>query len=69
MLWIQRIRILSPSKNESKNLSPCLNPSSQPVEHALDISALLHGDDPQLVLLVDPGQEGFILEYSGVSKY
>merc|ERR1719300_1181414 len=33
----------------------------QSVKNLLDVSALLHGDDPQLVLLVDPGQEGLVL--------
>ena len=28
------------------------------LEDALDITALLHGDDPELILLVDPDQEG-----------
>merc|ERR1719391_341604 len=38
-----------------------LDTSCQSVKHLLDISALLHGDDPQLVLLVDPGQESLVL--------
>ena len=31
------------------------------LEDPLDISPLLHGDDPELVLLVHPGQEGLLL--------
>merc|ERR1712058_190289 len=38
-----------------------LDTSCQSVKHLLDISALLHGDDPQLVLFVDPGQESLVL--------
>merc|ERR1719334_2898153 len=38
-----------------------LDTSCQSVKHLLDVSALLHGDDPQLVLFVDPGQEGLVL--------
>merc|ERR1719391_1438810 len=38
-----------------------LDTSCQSVKHLLDISALLHGDNPQLVLFVDPGQEGLVL--------
>ena len=33
----------------------------EPLENALHVSALLHGDDPQLVLLVDPDQISLIL--------
>ena len=35
--------------------------TSQTIKHSLHISTLLHGDDPQLVLLVDPHQEGLLL--------
>merc|ERR1719474_2625381 len=38
-----------------------LDTSCQPVKHLLDVASLLHGDDPQLVFLVDPGQEGLVL--------
>merc|ERR1719447_1652893 len=38
-----------------------LDTSCQSVKHLLDVSALLHGDDPQLVLFVDPSQEGLVL--------
>merc|ERR1719175_446498 len=38
-----------------------LDTSCQSVKHFLDVSALLHGDDPQLVLFVDPGQESLVL--------
>ena len=34
-----------------------LDTSGQAVKDLLHVAALLHGDDPQLVLLVDPGQE------------
>merc|ERR1711989_56990 len=38
-----------------------LDTSCQSVKHLLDISTLLHGDDPELVLFVDPGQESLVL--------
>merc|ERR1711915_796012 len=38
-----------------------LDTSCQPVEHLLDVSTLLHGNDSQLVFLIDPGQEGLVL--------
>ena len=38
-----------------------LDAASKSVKHLLDITSLLHGDDPELVLLVDPGQEGLVL--------
>merc|ERR1711970_893659 len=31
------------------------------VEHSSNIASTLHGDDPELVLLVDPGEEGLVL--------
>ena len=42
-------------------LSHCTDTTGQPVKHCLHIPALLHGDDPQLILLVDPGEEGLLL--------
>jgi len=38
-----------------------LDPASQTVKDPLDISSHLHRDDAELVLLVDPGQEGLVL--------
>merc|ERR1719236_325437 len=35
-----------------------LDATGQPLEDTLDVTALLHGDDPGLILLVDPDQEG-----------
>jgi len=35
-----------------------LDASGQTLEHALNVAALLHRDDPGLVLLIDPEQEG-----------
>ena len=35
-----------------------LDAAGEAGEHSLDVSALLHGDDAGLVLLVDPHQEG-----------
>jgi len=38
-----------------------LDSTSKSVKHLHDITAFLHGDDPELVLLVVPGQEGLVL--------
>ena len=38
-----------------------LDTASKSVKHLLDITALLHGDDPELILLDDPGQKGLVL--------
>jgi len=35
-----------------------LDASGQSLENALDVTALLHGDDTELILLVDPDKEG-----------
>lgn len=34
-------------------------------EHLLHVAPLLHGDDPKVVLLVDPHQEGLIVIVPG----
>ena len=34
---------------------------AEAVEHFLHVASLLHGDDPEVVLLVDPHQEGLAL--------
>merc|ERR1719209_409081 len=39
----------------------CIDTTSKSVENSLHIPAHLHGDDPQLILLVDPGQKGLVL--------
>ena len=46
-----------------------LDPLGQPLENLFHVPALLHGDDPQLVLLVDPGQEGFLLVVEDPSSF
>ena len=38
-----------------------LDATSQTVEDSPDVSALLHGDDTELIFLVDPGEEGLVL--------
>jgi len=38
-----------------------LDATGQPLEDTLDITALLHGDDTSLILLIDPDQEGLSL--------
>jgi len=38
-----------------------LDSPGEPLEDSLDVTALLHGDDPKLILLVDPDQEGLVL--------
>ena len=37
-----------------------LDAAGEALEDALDVAALLHGDDPELVLLVDPDEEGLV---------
>lgn len=39
--------------------------SAESGEHFLHVAPLLHGDDPQVVLLVDPYQEGLIVVVPG----
>jgi len=38
-----------------------LDTPGEALEDTLDVTALLHGDDPELILLVDPDQEGLVL--------
>ena len=38
-----------------------LDPVDQQLEHAADVAAGSHGDDPEVVLLPDPHQEGLLL--------
>lgn len=38
---------------------------AEPGEHLLHVAPLLHGDDPQVVLLIDPHQEGLIVIVPG----
>merc|ERR1719319_105105 len=47
-------------------ISNSLDTLGQPGEHLLDITAHLHGDDTELILLVDPDEEGllFVVEDS-----
>ncbi len=37
-----------------------LNAAGKTVEDGPDVPALLHGDDAELILLVDPGEEGLV---------
>merc|ERR1719362_247032 len=45
-------------------VSNCLDTSSKPLKDTLDISSLLHGNDSELILLIDPDKEclGIIME-------
>jgi len=38
-----------------------LDTPGEPFEDSLNIASLLHGDDPKLILLIDPDQEGLVL--------
>merc|ERR1712112_767932 len=38
-----------------------LDTSGKTIKYLLDVASLLHGDDSKLILLIDPGQEGFVL--------
>ena len=39
-------------------VSDGLDAAGEALEDALDVAALLHGDDPKLIFLIDPDQEG-----------
>ena len=41
-------------------VSHSLDTPGQTIEHSSDVSPALHGDDPQLILLIDPGQERLV---------
>merc|ERR1719167_1537 len=38
-----------------------LDSTGQTLENAADVATLLHGDDSELILFVDPGEEGLLL--------
>ena len=44
--------------------------SSETLEHGTDVGTLLHGDDTELVLFVDPDEEslGVVMEDSSASR-
>ena len=42
-------------------VSHSLDTSGKTIKHSSDVTSALHGDDPQLVLLVDPGEECLVL--------
>lgn len=35
--------------------------SAEPLKHSLHVATLLHGDDPGVVLLIDPDQKGLLV--------
>ena len=35
--------------------------SAEPLEHSLHVTSLLHGNDPGMVLLIDPNQKGLLI--------
>ena len=37
-----------------------LDAAGKPLKDSLDVTALLHGDDPELILLIDPDKEGLV---------
>lgn len=37
-----------------------LDSAGEPLEDSLDVTTLLHGDDPELILLIDPDKEGLV---------
>ena len=58
VLWVQhevstRLRL--------DRVSHSLDTPGKAIKHSPDISTALHGDDPQLILLIDPGQERLVL--------
>lgn len=42
--------------------------SAEPLEHSLHVASFLHGDDPGVVLLVDPDQEGLLVVVPGENQ-
>ena len=46
---------------ESSALLDTLGSTSESLKDCADVSSLLHGDDSQLVLLVDPNEESLLL--------
>lgn len=35
--------------------------SAEPLKHSLHVATFLHGDDPGVVLLIDPDQKGLLV--------
>lgn len=35
--------------------------SAEPLKHSLHVATFLHGDDPGVVLLIDPDQKGLLI--------
>lgn len=60
-MWTQ-IRRLPPLPSTRPDLSEA---STESGENFLHVAPLLHGDDPQVVLLVDPHQERLIVIVPG----
>ena len=38
-----------------------LQSSAEPLKHSLHVATFLHGDDPGVVLLIDPDQKGLLV--------
>lgn len=38
-----------------------LKSSAEPLKHSLHVASFLHGDDPGVVLLIHPDQEGLLI--------
>merc|ERR1719273_575688 len=48
------------SRFSLNGISDSLDASGEPFEDSLDITSLLHGNDTELILLIDPDQEGLV---------
>lgn len=42
--------------------------SAEPLKYSLHVASFLHGDDPGVVLLVDPDQEGLLVVVPGENQ-
>lgn len=44
-----------------RSLPYLLESSAEPLKHSLHVASFLHGDDPGVVFLIHPDQEGFLI--------
>merc|ERR1711970_1191912 len=49
------------SRLSFNRISNSLDATGKTIENTSDISSTLHGDDPELIFLIDPGEEGLVL--------
>merc|ERR1719495_106093 len=49
------------SRLSFNRISNSLDATGKTIKNTSDISSTLHGDDPELIFLIDPGEEGLVL--------